>query len=173
MNKNLKIFIAILIAIALGIGIAIVKNRSKIENGTHNNNNISNDTNNTISANISNNNTTNNISNKPKENQIITNDVDISGQTSIVPSTILPDDINKIENGNSHTFIGKIIAINDEAIIIKPNDGYKGVSGNQITLKKYEYGANLKLNDKVEITFTGTITKSYPGNIHVVKIKKL
>ena len=62
--------------------------------------------------------------------------------------------------------------VNDVAVIIKPDEGYDGVSGNQISLIKSEFGSGLDLNDRVEITFIGEITKTYPGNIHVVALKK-
>ena len=114
-----------------------------------------------------------NINNSKNNTKISSTNKEVSGQTSVVPSTISTEDIEKIENGNSHTFIGTITNINNEAIIIKPDDGYEGVSGNEITLKKSEYGSGLKVNDRLEITFTGEITKTYPGNIHVVKITKL
>lgn len=98
---------------------------------------------------------------------------DLSGQVSVVPYAMSEDEIKEVNSGNSHTFIGTVTNINDVAVIIKPDEGYDGVSGNQITLVKSEYGAGLNVNDRVEITFTGQVTKTYPGNIHVVAIKKI
>ena len=98
---------------------------------------------------------------------------DLSGQVSVVPYVMSEDEIKEVNSGNSHTFIGTVTNINDVAVIIKPDEGYDGVSGNQITLVKSEYGAGLNVNDRVEITFTGQVTKTYPGNIHVVAIKKI
>ncbi len=98
---------------------------------------------------------------------------DLSGQVSVVPYAMTEDEIKEVDSGNSHTFIGTVTNINDVAVIIKPDEGYDGVSGNQITLVKSEYGAGLELNDRVEITFVGEVTKTYPGNIHVVAIKKI
>lgn len=98
---------------------------------------------------------------------------DLSDQVSVVPYAMTEDEINEVNNGNSHTFKGTVININDVAVIIKPDEGYDGISGNQITLVKSEYGAGLEINDRVEITFVGEITKTYPGNIHVVAIKIL
>ncbi|MCF0125181.1 MAG: hypothetical protein HUJ68_05395, partial [Clostridia bacterium] len=94
-------------------------------------------------------NSTASTSNSKKE------DPNLSNQTSVVPYAISTDEIKKIDNGNSHTFIGTVTDINDMAVIIKPDDGYNGISGNQITLKKSKYGSGLELNDKVEITFIG------------------
>ena len=98
---------------------------------------------------------------------------DLSGQVSVVPYVMSEDEIKEVNSGNSHTFIGTVTNINDVAVIIKPDEGYDGVSGNQITLVKSEYGAGLNVNDRVEITFTGQVTKTYPGNIHVLAIKKI
>ena len=98
---------------------------------------------------------------------------DLSGQVSVVPYAMTEDEIKEVDSGNSHTFIGTVTNINDVAVIIKPDEGYDGVSGNQITLVKSECGAGLNVNDRVEITFIGQVTKTYPGNIHVVAIKKI
>ena len=98
---------------------------------------------------------------------------DLSGQVSVVPYAMTEDEIKEVNSGNSHTFIGTVTNINDVAVIIKPDEGYDGVSGNQITLVKSECGAGLNVNDRVEITFIGQVTKTYPGNIHVVAIKKI
>lgn len=98
---------------------------------------------------------------------------DISGQVSVVPYAMTEDEIKEVDNGNSHTFKGTVTNVNDVAVIIKPDEGYDGVSGNQISLIKSEFGSGLDLNDRVEITFIGEITKTYPGNIHVVAIKKI
>lgn len=98
---------------------------------------------------------------------------DLSGQESVVPYAMTEDEIKEVNNGNSHTFKGTVTNINDVAVFIKPDDGYDQVSGNQITILKSEYGAGLNINDRVEITFIGEVTKTYPGNIHVVAIKKI
>lgn len=97
---------------------------------------------------------------------------DLSGQVSVVPYAMTEDEIKEVNNGNSHTFKGTVTNVNDVAVIIKPDEGYDGISGNQISLIKSEFGAGLDLNDRVEITFIGEITKTYPGNIHVVALKK-
>lgn len=97
---------------------------------------------------------------------------DLSGQVSVVPYAMTKDEIKEVDNGNSHTFKGTVTNVNDVAVIIKPDEGYDGVSGNQISLIKSEFGSGLDLNDRVEITFIGEITKTYPGNIHVVALKK-
>lgn len=98
---------------------------------------------------------------------------DLSGQVSVVPYAMTEDEIKEVNNGNSHTFKGTVTNINDVAVFIKPDDGYELISGNQITILKSEYGAGLNINDRVEITFIGEVTKTYPGNIHVVAIKKI
>ncbi len=98
---------------------------------------------------------------------------DLSGQVSVVPYAMTGDEIKEVNNGNSHTFKGTVTNINDVAVFIKPDDGYDLISGNQITILKSEYGAGLNINDRVEITFIGEVTKTYPGNIHVVAIKKI
>ena len=98
---------------------------------------------------------------------------DLSSQVSVVPYAMTEDEIKEVNNGNSHTFKGTVTNINDVAVFITPDDGYDQVSGNQITILKSEYGAGLNINDRVEITFTGEVTKTNPGNIHVVAIKKI
>lgn len=98
---------------------------------------------------------------------------DLSSQVSVVPYAMTEEEIKEVNNGNSHTFKGTVTNINDVAVFITPDDGYDQVSGNQITILKSEYGAGLNINDRVEITFTGEVTKTYPGNIHVVAIKKI
>ena len=144
-------------------------------------NDINKDTNTTNSSEDKTNNskpvTSKDVKETPKENT--TSSVlkettpDLSGQVSVVPYVMSEDEIKEVNSGNSHTFIGTVTNINDVAVIIKPDEGYDGVSGNQITLVKSEYGAGLNVNDRVEITFTGQVTKTYPGNIHVVAIKKI
>lgn len=119
----------------------------------------------TTDANISNENTNFNLLNEPTP--------DLSGQVSVVPYAMTEDEIEEVNNGNSHTFIGTVTNINDVAVFIKPDEGYEGGSGNQITLVKSEYGAGLEMNYRVEITFIGEVTKTYPGNIHVVALKIL
>lgn len=98
---------------------------------------------------------------------------DLSSQVSVVPYAMTEEEIKEVNNGNSHTFKGTVTNINDVAVFITPDDGYDQVSGNQITILKSEYGAGLNINDRVEITFTGEVTKTNPGNIHVVAIKKI
>lgn len=144
-------------------------------------NDMSKDTNTTNSSEDKTNNskpvTSKDVKETPKENTASSvlkeTTPDLSGQVSVVPYAMTEDEIKEVDSGNSHTFIGTVTNINDVAVIIKPDEGYDGVSGNQITLVKSEYGAGLELNDRVEITFVGEVTKTYPGNIHVVAIKKI
>ena len=144
-------------------------------------NDMSKDTNTTNSSEDKTNNskpvTSKDVKETPKENTASSvlkeTTPDLSGQVSVVPYAMTEDEIKEVNSGNSHTFIGTVININDVAVIIKPDEGYDGVSGNQITLVKSEYGAGLELDDRVEITFIGEVTKTYPGNIHVVAIKKI
>lgn len=144
-------------------------------------NDINKDTNTTNSSEDKTNNskpvTSKDVKETPKENT--TSSVlkettpDLSGQVSVVPYAMTEDEIKEVNNGNSHTFKGTVTNINDVAVFIKPDDGYELISGNQITILKSEYGAGLNINDRVEITFIGEVTKTYPGNIHVVAIKKI
>lgn len=121
--------------------------------------------------------TSKDVKETPKENTISSvlkeTTPDLSGQVSVVPYAMTEDEIKEVNNGNSHTFKGTVTNINDVAVFIKPDDGYELISGNQITILKSEYGAGLNINDRVEITFIGEVTKTYPGNIHVVAIKKI
>ncbi len=161
----------------------------QVNNGADNENTASiNETNNSIKdTNITNTNkdkidsskpvTSNDVKETPKENNTSNTSKettpDLSGQVSVVPYAMTEDEIKEENNGNSHTFKGTVTNINDVAVFIKPDDGYDQISGNQITILKSEYGAGLNVNDRVEITFIGEVTKTYPGNIHVVAIKKI
>ena len=144
-------------------------------------NDINKDTNTTNSSEDKTNNskpvTSKDVKETPKENTASSvlkeTTPDLSGQVSVVPYAMTEDEIKEVNNGNSHTFKGTVTNINDVAVFIKPDDGYELISGNQITILKSEYGAGLNINDRVEITFIGEVTKTYPGNIHVVAIKKI
>lgn len=106
-------------------------------------------------------------SSKPKEKT-----TDVSGQVSVVPYAMTEDEIKEVNNGNSHTFKGTVITINDRAVFVKPDDSYIQEYGSKVSIDKADFGNGLELNDRVEITFIGEITKTYPGSIHVVSIKK-
>lgn len=182
MNKKIICVIAILIAIILGIYLGVINNSKKTENMKSaesfvNLNVVENKTipTNKISELVNNVVESDNIALKENiRSSLLEDDTpDLSGQVSVVPYAMTEDEINEVNNGNSHTFRGTVISINDEAVFIKPDEGYEDISGNQITIDKSNFGNGLELNDRVEITFIGEVTKTYLGNIHVVAIKIL
>ena len=194
MNKKLIIIIAVFAAIVIGIYVGFIRNDKKIEESEKlsdinvvksninentnvdefNNNVIENESNTIIAENFiqeaNNNKVTQKDNNQNKHKDMTT---DVSDQVSVVPYAMAEDEIKEVNNGNSHTFIGTVITINDRAVFVKPDDSYIQEYGSKISIDKADFGNGLELNNRVEITFIGGITKTYPGSIHVVSIKKL
>lgn len=76
------------------------------------------------------------------------------------------------ENGGIITFIGTIEKVTEECVYINPNNDDERIAGNKILIKNDNL-KELEEGQKVQVSFKGNITKTYPQNIDLVNIKIL
>lgn len=82
----------------------------------------------------------------------------------------------EISNAEQHKFIGKIIKVYDNYIIVEPEEGTsERKSSDRIKMNKVEpaydpYDSLYVVGNKVEITYNGNINESYPAQIHAISI---
>lgn len=117
------------------------------------------ETNNTNTANTTNN------TNSTKLNNTTTKKEDKEVIESTAENEYNP---NKITN-----FVGTISSINENCISIKPtNENNNAELGNSIIIKNKDT-YKFEIGDKVNVSFKGSVTKSYPQNIDLISIEKI
>ena len=83
----------------------------------------------------------------------------------------------EISNEEQHKFIGKIIKVYDDYIIVEPEDGTnERKSSDRIEMNKVEpaydpYDRLYVVGNNVEITYNGNINESYPAQIQAISIE--
>ena len=70
-----------------------------------------------------------------------------------------------------HLFIGTILEVNDNSIIVEPIEGsYERKSSDKIIIKRIT-NQNYVIGNKIKITYDGTINESYPAQITANEIE--
>jgi len=99
-------------------------------------------------------------------------DEDLSRLLKIIDNYNNPESPNK----EQHKFIGKIIKVYDDYIIVEPEEGTsERKSSDRIEMNKVEpaydpYDSLYVVGNKIEITYNGNINESYPAQIHAISI---
>ena len=79
---------------------------------------------------------------------------------------------DKNDDYDNHSFFATIVEINNESILVQPNDDEEELNISDryiISLSKFDQ--KFKLGERVKITYKGGINESYPAQIDTINIE--
>ena len=81
------------------------------------------------------------------------------------------EDINYSNWEERHIFMGTILEVNKNSIIVEPSaSSHERKSSDKIIIKRVNTD-NYKIGDKLKITYNGLIEESYPAQISATEIE--